>query len=337
MCFRSIMLYEFKKGENAAQCSRNICEIFGKESTSERTCQFWYKKFRSGDFDLIDKPRSGRPLAFNDEVLKLLIDENPRITTREVAERFNVDHTTVLNHLHGLKMVSRLDVWVPHKLSEKNLIDRFTACTSLLARQKEEPFLDRIVTGDEKWVLYDNQVRKRHWSVKGETPLTTPKAGLTTKKVMLCCWWDCQGLLYYELLKYGETVNSERYCEQLVKLSDALKLKRPYLVNRKGVIFHQDNARPHVSIMTQQKLNELGWEILTHPPYSPDIAPSDYYLFRSLQNHLNGKKMESFDAVKKCVDDFFDSKPAEFYEKGINKLTERWNDVVCNQGNYVID
>jgi histone-lysine N-methyltransferase SETMAR len=70
----------------------------------------------------------------------------------------------------------------------------------------------------------------------------------------------------------------------------------------------------HVSIMTQEKLNEFGWEILTHPVYSPDIAPSDYYLFRSLPNHLHGEKMGSFDDVKKCVDDFFDSQPAEFYE-----------------------
>ena len=104
------MLYEFKKGESAAQWARNICNILENDSTSERTCQFWYKKFRLGYFDLTDRPRSGRPLAFDDEVLKQIVDENPRITTREVSERLNVHHTTVLDHLHGLKMVSRLDV-----------------------------------------------------------------------------------------------------------------------------------------------------------------------------------------------------------------------------------
>jgi [histone H3]-lysine36 N-dimethyltransferase SETMAR len=65
---------------------------------------------------------------------------------------------------------------------ERNLIDRFTACTSLLARQKEEPFLNRIVTGDEKWIPYGNQERKKHWSAKGERPLITPKADLTTTR-----------------------------------------------------------------------------------------------------------------------------------------------------------
>ncbi|EZA57614.1 Histone-lysine N-methyltransferase SETMAR, partial [Ooceraea biroi] len=60
------------------------------------------------------------------------------------------------------------------------------------------------------------------------------------------------------------------------------------LVNRKGVLFHQDNARPHTSLTIRTKLLQLGWDVLPHPAYSPDIAPSDYYLFRSLQNFLKG-------------------------------------------------
>jgi len=74
--------------------------------------------------------------------------------------------------------------------------------------------------------------------------------------------------------------------------------KRPELINRRGVIFHHNNARPHTSLMTRQKLRELGWKVLMHPPYSPDIAPSDYHLFRSLQNSLNGVKLASKEACE---------------------------------------
>jgi hypothetical protein len=67
---------------------------------------------------------------------------------------------------------------------------------------------------------------------------------------------------YYELLGPNKTINSEVYSQQLDLVNECLKEKRPHLVNRKGVIFHQDNARPHVSKMTHQKIKELNWEIL---------------------------------------------------------------------------
>ncbi|GFW73396.1 histone-lysine N-methyltransferase SETMAR [Trichonephila clavipes] len=60
-----------------------------------------------------------------------------------------------------------------------------------------------------------------------------------------------------------------------------------------GVLFHQDNARPKTSIVTRQNLWELGWEDLMHPPYSPELTPSDYHLFLVLQNFLSDKKLGS--------------------------------------------
>ena len=68
-----------------------------------------------------------------------------------------------------------------------------------------------------------------------------------------------------------------------MKLDKEFKEKQPELATRKGVIFHQDNARPHTSLVTRKKLLELDWEVKPHPPYGPDLAPSDYHLFRSLQ------------------------------------------------------
>ena len=83
-----------------------------------------------------------------------------------------------------------------------------------------------------------------------------------------------------------------------MKLYKEMKEKRPELATRKGFIFHQDNARPHTSLVTRKKLLELSWEVIPHPPYSPHLAPSNYHLFRSLQNHLNGKTFDLNEAVK---------------------------------------
>ena len=108
------------------------------------------------------------------------------------------------------------------------------------------------------------------------------------------------------------------------------------LITRKGVIFHQDNARPHISLVTRKKLLQLDWEVMSHPPYSPDLALSDYYLFRSLQNDLNGKTFDSNEAVKNELIQFFASKNQTFYESGIMKLTERWQKVIEQNGQYII-
>ena len=84
-------------------------------------------------------------------------------------------------------------------------------------------------------------------------------------------------MLFFELLLRNKTINSDVYCLQLNKLNAAVKGKRPEFVNRKGVIYHHDNAITHTSLATLQKLLRLGWEVMLYPPYSPDLAPSDYY------------------------------------------------------------
>ena len=115
---------------------------------------------------------------------------------------------------------------------------------------------------------------------------------------MLSVWWDWKGVVFFELFPRNQTINSDVYCRQLNKFNTAVKGKRPDFVNRKGLIFHHDNATPHISLAIRQKLLKLAWEVMLHPPYSPDLVPSDYYLFRSLQNSLNGKTFIDNEAVK---------------------------------------
>ena len=158
------------------------------------------------------------------------------------------------------------------------------------------------MTGNEKWILNNNVEWKRSWGKRNEPPPITPKAGLHPKKVMLCMWWDWKGVLYYELLPENQTIHSNKYCSQLDQLKAALDKKRLELVNRKCIIFHQDNTKLRVSLMTRQKLLQLGWEVLIHLPYSPDIAPPDFHLFWSLQNSLNGKSFSSLEDCKRHLE-----------------------------------
>jgi len=335
--FRHILLFYFRKGKKAAEAHKEICEVYGVDCLTERTCQNWFKKFRSGDFSLKDEQRSGRPTEVDDDQIKVIIEEDRHITVREIAEKLNISHTTIEKHLKCVGLVKKLDIWVPHELKEIHLTQRINICDMHLKRNETDPFLKRIITGDEKWVVYSNIIRKRSWCKHDEAAQTTLKAELHQKKIMLSIWWDYKGVVYFELLPRNQTINSDVYCQQLMKLDEAIKEKRPELANRRGLVFHHDNARPHTSLATRRKLLELGWEVMQHPPYSPDLAPSDYHLFRSLQNSLNGKTFTNDDDLKSHLVQFFADKDQKFYERGIMKLQERWQKVIEQNGKYVND
>ena len=113
-----------------------------------------------------------------------------------------------------------------------------------------------------------------------------------------------------------------------MKLEEATKEKSPELANRKGIVFYHDNAKPHISLATRTKLLELGWEVMSHPPYSTDLAPSNYHLLRSLQNFLNGKKFSSNDDLKSHLAAYFAVKDQKFYQYGITKLPERLQKII---------
>ena len=93
--------------------------------------------------------------------------------------------------------------------------------------------------------LFTIVVRKRSWSNRDEPAQSTSKADIHQKKVMLSVWWDFKGIVYFELLPRNQTIKSNVYCRQLMKLDKEIKEKRPELATRKGVIVHEDNARPH--------------------------------------------------------------------------------------------
>jgi len=118
---------------------------------------------------------------------------------------------------------------------------------------------------------------------------------------MLCIWWNQLGVVYYELLKPNETITGALYRTQLMRLSRALKEKRVHYSRHDKIILLHDNARPHVAALVKTYLETLKWEVLSHPLYSPDIAPSDYHLFRSMTHSLSEQHFTSYEDTKNYI------------------------------------
>lgn len=337
--YRHIMLFYFKEGKNAKESCKKICAVYGEDVIKERVCQKWFARFRRGDFLVQDAPRRGRPVEVDDDKVKVLVDTNPHYTTREIARILQISKTSVKNHLDQLGYVNRLDVWVPHELNEAHLIERISISDSLRRRVKCDPFLQRMVTGAEKCIIYNKRVitsqETLHRRRDGSTQLKIDsKMELYPSIVMLSIWWDWKGIVLYELFPRDRINNLD--CTQLDKVNIAIREKRPELTNHKDVVFHYD-ATSHMSFQTRKKLLELDWDVISHPPHSPDLAPSDYYLFPSLQSSLNEQHFASEEAIKCHLEQFFAEKDSKFFERGIMQLSERWQKIVDQSGQYIVE
>ena len=227
-----------------------------------------------------------RPTAVSDELLKNTVEADPRQSVRAIADKFGIHHSTVVRRLKTIDKVKKLDTWVPHELTPVNKARRLEMCSSLSLRNKREGFLHRIVTSDEKWIWYDNRKRSAQWVDRDQHPGCCPKPPLHPQKVLLLVRWSTVGVIHHVFFRGSETITADRYSAELHEMHRRLILRHPAVVNRHGVLMLHDNARPHVAQKTVQTLSELQYETLPHPPYSPDLSPTDYHLFRHLAQFL---------------------------------------------------
>ena len=151
---------------------------------------------------------------------------------------------------------------------------------------------------------------------------------------MASVFWDMHGILLIEFLPEGQTINSDYYIALLDRLEDAIEGKKLHMATKKS-LFRQDNASVHKSMKTMVKLNDLRFELLPHPSYSPDRALSDFSLFADLKKMLQSKRFSSDDEVIAATEAYFEAKDKSFYKKGIESLEKRWNDCIAMEGDYV--
>ncbi|UYV77720.1 hypothetical protein LAZ67_15002046, partial [Cordylochernes scorpioides] len=294
---RSLIRFFTAKKENVVNIHRNLVSVYGEGCMSIQMVRRWRSWFLEGRKNVHDDEQSGRPVTATDNaavaVVRYVVEADRRVTIDEIRFRLppgieigrSSIGTIMSDVLNFRKVCAR---WVPRLLSENHKQQRMEAARAFLEmhRRDGDQLFSRIVTGDESWVHHSTPETKRQSMVWKKPEKSAPKKAKVTisaGKVMAIVFWDCKDVLLVEYLPPNTTVNASRYCEVLTKLS-----KRPGLLSRKVLLLH-DNARPHAARTTQTLLENIKWEIFTHPPYSPDLAPGDFHLFPALKLHLEGK------------------------------------------------
>jgi histone-lysine N-methyltransferase SETMAR len=152
---------------------------------------------------------------------------------------------------------------------------------------------------------------------------------------MLTLFWDEWGVILEPYMPRGNTVNSATYADLLKNhLCPAIKSKQGGLLST-SVLLQHDNARPHTACSTVGTIQHLSFECLLHPPYSPDLGPSDFHVFGPLKEAMGGNSFRSDEEVQQAMHEWLRSQPKGFFSRGIHALLKLWNTCMLRNGDYV--
>lgn len=344
--FRSVILHLSKSGRKPKQIHDELVTIHGEDAPSASTVKYWCRKFVTGHEDIEDEARSGRPItAVSDSLIDRIakiISENRKTSIRILAQETNSSYGTVHKIIHKfLKLEKKFARWVPHNLEIEQKMLRVEIARNFLKQRcdKMGEFKARMITSDETWISYhtpDDKNSSWEWCAADEPAPERSRIQKEKRKTMATVWWDCQGLIFVDFFKQSAKrgMSSDYYCSMLRKLREELPKQRRGALKR-GPLILIDNAPIHKSVQTRSLIENIGFELIPHPPYSPDLAPSDFYLFRNLKSWLKQKRFTTQDDLEAAVLGWFQSKPKTFYEKAIDELKERMSQVIELEGSYL--
>jgi histone-lysine N-methyltransferase SETMAR len=136
-----------------------------------------------------------------------------------------------------------------------------------------------------------------------------------------------------EYLPPNTTLNEASYAQTLRRLKDCIRRERPQ--HEDAIFILHDNSPVHKSEVANDALKKCGFRELSHPPYSPDLAPSHYCVFSNLKKCMRGKRYSSDNELISTCNQFFESKDFSFFFSGIGALWHRYDKCIRLEGGYV--
>ncbi len=342
---RTVLKFLVSTGATPINCWKELQFGFGADTPSQKTVRKWYKQFQEGETSTKDLPRTGRPrTARNDDKkgqLVQLLDQDCRQTVRGLAYQLDVGKSSVHNMLKkDLKFSKIAPQFIPKDLNDDQKCQRLHICEQDLERLKnDEHLISKIITGDKSWIAVLELQKKQsslEWHPKGTVEDRLEKAlkQWGERKSMFTIFFDQSRPILSEFKEQNTNVNAESYCGILRHLHERIRRKRPELWRNKDFIIHHDNATPHTATDTVELLEHFNMEVLPHPPYSPNLAPSDYFIFDRIKAEIRGHHHQSIQDMQTAVFRTLRSIPAQEFHDALNILPLRWMKCIWSGGAY---
>lgn len=313
-------------------------QVYGEHCPSYTTIRRWRLRFVGDPWcSLDDSPRSGRPINRDSiELVREHLGEYPFSSVRVIAAATSIPRATVHSILtEQLGMRKFASRWVPHRLTAEQKQKRVDMSRDLLESLSgmSERQLSNVITEDESW-FFLSYAHSGRWATTPEEVEPRERAKIGTPRVMVSVMWGLRGPVVLLGLEVGESFNSSYVKNKLLPALEAkIREDRP-VQGLKGIILHWDNARPHTSAMTRGELHDLGIRLLPHPPYSPDIAPSDFFLFGYLKHCLAGRTFRSSAELLEEVKNLMTGIPRSTLLSVISEWKIRLERVITIGGEY---
>jgi len=334
-CIRAFVYLCAALGEKRSTIQEKLHILFGDKAPQK---SFVYKWMDPPDNDgaFNDAPRSGRPISDENltNMIRDMITDEPFHSTRSIAFILCVSRETVRHILlSGLNLRKLKCKWIPYTLTDIRRKKRVESALTLHAMLTEDGILPRIITGDQSWFYLDNPVDEQ-WAASTDDVQRNIARTMQSKKVMVTILWGIKGFYLVEALPSDQNYNSTYFCELLTRLRSNLR-KHKGVKRIKFFHLHLDNAKVHRSLYTEEKAEELGFTMLQHPPYSPDLAPSDFYLFGYIKMQLKGRHFETVAMLMIAIDEILRTIPPWVLSNVMGEWIERLETVIQNDGSYI--
>ena len=256
------------------------------------------------------------------------MDNDHRVSIGTISAQFDISVGTVHTIIRKeLKMQKIYVKFVPRVLREDQKERRYHDSREMVELINSDPtVLDALVTCDESRIYcYDPETKRlsSQWKHAGfPRPMKTRQSKSTHKHLMIPFFYSI-GMIYKHWFPTGQTVNKEYYVEVLRVFRKRFRWKRPALFKTGQWQFHQDNAPVHNSILVTDYLTKMGIKTVPHPPYSPDLAPCDFWLFPKLKEKLRGCRHETIEEMKEAVMKVIDMLTQEDFHGAFQKFFEQ--------------
>jgi len=227
------------------------------------------------------------------------------MTCEEIAHCAGISRASAYRILtersHKRRIAAR---WVPHDLSEEQKCRRVEITQQLLDGFREEGnrFLQKVVAIDETWIWdFEPELKSQssEWRGKGSPRPKKFKRAQSNVKQMMIFAYDCKDVIMTDRVPSGTTVTAVYCCHFLQKLRRKMHTNRPDMLEN-GVSILHDNAQPHIG-KVRELFNRYSWEVLPHPPYSPDMCPPDFDLFPELKINMRGVHFSTLEDLSASV------------------------------------